>query len=440
MKKLIFPIFIIFFITVTNLFSYNWELVKDTFIKLFEHSVYVDSMTFGVYGPAGNSVPKFYLTNDGGSTWQQTLKDNECFLEPEIRGGIMIPQALTKTLSNSFFLICDGGYIIQSTDSGKNWFRFKSDSDSNFIALDMYNDSIGIAATKYTLHITDNGCKSFQKISINYPNDIVPYISDIKILDSESIIILAYSYSLSGLAVFITKDRGKNWTRNHLGLVGDGSIANIGTKKIWIATRKVEIFEGKYEYYDLIFYSSDGGDYWTKQMEEHNAEQSNIRKIQFSDELNGIATGWDGLIYMTFDGGNKWERFIHNDKPGIIDNFDTGLRNSPTTAFVFSKYGLIYKYDKNITSVSKITDNSEILIFPNPAYGFIDIQLPEDYENAEKVNFQIYNMYGEEVLSEAVQQIAGSRIDISHLPAGLYFVKIIGSNGACPIVEKFIKI
>ena len=31
------------------------------------------------------------------------------------------------------------------------------------------------------------------------------------------------------------------------------------------------------------------------------------------------------------------------------------------------------------------------------------------------------------------------RIDVSNLPAGVYFVKIVGSNGACSIVEKFVK-
>jgi len=58
-------------------------------------------------------------------------------------------------------------------------------------------------------------------------------------------------------------------------------------------------------------------------------------------------------------------------------------------------------------------------------------------------NVQIFNMLGVEVINSvsyaATPQDGNVRIDVSHLPAGVYYVRIIGSFGSSSIVEKFVK-
>ncbi|MBX3042245.1 MAG: T9SS type A sorting domain-containing protein [Ignavibacteriae bacterium] len=91
------------------------------------------------------------------------------------------------------------------------------------------------------------------------------------------------------------------------------------------------------------------------------------------------------------------------------------------------------------------------MISPNPASDYITIQLSnkglQPFAAVDKV--QIFDMLGIEVAQTPAPvnnmkntQTGESellRIDVSHLPAGVYFIKINCSNGACSIVEKFVK-
>jgi hypothetical protein len=50
-------------------------------------------------------------------------------------------------------------------------------------------------------------------------------------------------------------------------------------------------------------------------------------------------------------------------------------------------------------------------------------------------------MLGIEVISvETGLRPVSTKVDVSHLAAGVYFIKILYSNGASSIIEKFVKI
>ena len=96
--------------------------------------------------------------------------------------------------------------------------------------------------------------------------------------------------------------------------------------------------------------------------------------------------------------------------------------------------------DDNIAS--DVNDNefaNNILIFPNPASDFITIQFQtsEVLETSEVSKVQIFSTLGIDVspAGGGVNGVDGGgfRIDISHLPSGVYFIKI-GDR-----VEKFVK-
>jgi hypothetical protein len=81
--------------------------------------------------------------------------------------------------------------------------------------------------------------------------------------------------------------------------------------------------------------------------------------------------------------------------------------------------------------------NSDVIITPNPASDFITIQLsnkglPPFVAESDKV--QIFDVMGIEVMSVGTElDQSQQRINVSHLPAGVYFIRI-GDK-----VEKFVK-
>jgi hypothetical protein len=88
------------------------------------------------------------------------------------------------------------------------------------------------------------------------------------------------------------------------------------------------------------------------------------------------------------------------------------------------------------TSINEQYLPENMIIQPNPASDFITIQFSnkelQPFAAGDKV--QIFDMLGIEVMSVGIGlDLSSQRIDVSHLPAGVYFIRI-GSR-----VEKFVK-
>jgi photosystem II stability/assembly factor-like uncharacterized protein len=83
-----------------------------------------------------------------------------------------------------------------------------------------------------------------------------------------------------------------------------------------------------------------------------------------------------------------------------------------------------------VEEVEKVEDVksglSQFSIYPNPASEYIEITKPsEDFEPSEGSDIKIYNMLGECVVTvRARQAVPLQRIDISHLPRGVYYLRI----------------
>lgn len=86
-----------------------------------------------------------------------------------------------------------------------------------------------------------------------------------------------------------------------------------------------------------------------------------------------------------------------------------------------------------VSSVFNNVQSQELLIYPNPASDFITLQ------SAFKSNeIHIYNVQGNEV--DLINETTNNKIDISHLPANLYFILIKNSSGNDVAFSKFIKL
>lgn len=412
----------------------NWLHIKDTFYKNFQKAICFDSLNYGALGLAINGVTKFYLTADGGINWQQTLTDDICFLEPEIRRGNLYPIDISRTIDGFVYIACDTGYFIYSTDSCSTWQRFKSSIDSNFKFFDMYDSKIGIAATEHTLFISEDGCSTFIEIPINIVNAIISRIWNIKILDENHIFIIAESYSLKSNVLIKSSNQGSTWEMISFGKIETGRLFNIGLEHIWLAAPISIYSQGKKTTEDFIYYSNDHGNTWILQYSNQKDNDGFITSLYFYDEFNGIATGWYGLIYMTFDGGKTWQQSFHRQYY-LNENLFACLRISQDKAVVFSDKGHIYKYKLNEMSINYL-HQEEIFINYLTQSDYLEINFNEiDIRTSKNLeNFKIYNILGECMVNQSIPTSNGKQyIDVSKLSAGLYFV-IIGNR-----VEKFVK-
>lgn len=76
------------------------------------------------------------------------------------------------------------------------------------------------------------------------------------------------------------------------------------------------------------------------------------------------------------------------------------------------------------TGVDEISkDESRLVVMPNPVTDFVNIGMVNSMEELE-----IYNNQGQVVYQQDVNK-ATQRIDLSHLPSGMYFVKAKTENG-----------
>ena len=76
---------------------------------------------------------------------------------------------------------------------------------------------------------------------------------------------------------------------------------------------------------------------------------------------------------------------------------------------------------------------SKVKIYPNPTTGELRIESGE----LRIENVEIFDIFGKQQLSTLNSQLSTQKIDISHLSAGLYFVKI--TTGTSVITQKIIR-
>jgi hypothetical protein len=132
-----------------------------------------------------------------------------------------------------------------------------------------------------------------------------------------------------------------------------------------------------------------------------------------------IDYGDNQFIDLPFDiRGSKFPRKLngHDGTEGIID----------IGAYEFNVHQDLVSVRENV---------STLLIHPNPAMEYIEITKPsEGFEPSEGSNVKIFNTLGECVMTvETRRAVSLQRLDISHLPTGVYFLRF-GSQ-----TQKFVK-
>ncbi|MGO2101880.1 MAG: T9SS-dependent M36 family metallopeptidase [Psychroflexus halocasei] len=177
--------------------------------------------------------------------------------------------------------------------------------------------------------------------------------------------------------------------------------------------------------YDPDLYNGDGGNNKVKQLVIDGL------KLQSCDP--GFIDGRDAILQadqLINNGENHcliWEVFARR-----------GLGYSANQGSAYSRYDQTEAFDLppsdllNCTLNNESFNKSDFKIFPNPTQSHFEIDFGQ--LNFEKVNVQIYDINGREILSQEASE--SQRINISHLSSGVYFVKM--KNGSKTTTKKLI--
>jgi len=77
-------------------------------------------------------------------------------------------------------------------------------------------------------------------------------------------------------------------------------------------------------------------------------------------------------------------------------------------------------------------ENNSFKLFPNPSSNTITIKAENNFNKVE-----VYNILGQPVLTQSVNGISNTTLNVAHLNAGIYFVRITTDTGI--VVQKFVK-
>jgi len=181
-----------------------------------------------------------------------------------------------------------------------------------------------------------------------------------------------------------------------------------------------------------------------KQADHYLNLQTNIIKVNKGFTVL-MSPSTPNLSEITFSNAFRAKDTISNTNMDVFDNLNLQYF-SDNAKLAISALAVLAMAKPKGTNISNEFENST-LIYPNPASDYINITLPENmYSNPtlkhgiDNVveNVQIFNMLGVEVIHPvsyaATPQDGNVRIEISHLPVGVYYVRI-GDK-----VEKFVKI
>ena len=128
--------------------------------------------------------------------------------------------------------------------------------------------------------------------------------------------------------------------------------------------------------------------------------------------------------YITQDGGHSWP----GGRGTLIGDEPSDLLNATDLMWdFFTKYSL----DCLGTSTLENEQKENIIIYPNPTKGILNIDINDNPDNLKVL---IYNALGKQVLFTLGSEV----VDIRHLSIGPYFIKIDLNN--TQILRKIIKV
>ncbi len=453
--------FILIFLSTDLHSQIKWELIKQGLYKweTTRNVICIDSNNCYIIQDY-DAEPGVLHSEDGGNSWiRKTWVDminvssvNYCFRIAYPHKGYL-------------FAALEDNWIIKTRDDLKTIEYIKiedekrDERDKFFRFLTMKDTLFGIAGSEGALYFTHDGWQSYYRDTnlkkIEYGNYTLSYGASygnpIYILDSLRYIIKVTLTDLTipieeldnnnldyKLGIAHTYDGGKNWEFIEMSS-GRAEFRNIyrfffQTDKIgWAVGVSGDGKDGKV---GTIYKTTDGGKTWQINYETPKGLKlrNSLREIEFINDKCGIVVGTDGLILVTYDGGETWNDESMFEYGDLVKSQIFGVQFISTIGkriiLGTLKDGI---YKGTFPAAVSVNDYKSpgFSIFPNPASDFINITIDNETDLLTR-EVQILDLLGL-VVSKSELTDGNNRIDISNLPRGTYFIKV-GDK-----VEKFVK-
>jgi photosystem II stability/assembly factor-like uncharacterized protein len=171
-----------------------------------------------------------------------------------------------------------------------------------------------------------------------------------------------------------------------------------------------------------ILKTTNAGSTWTVLT---SAAGASLTSLYFNDVETGYVVGGSGAILKTIDGGvtwtKQWSKTINNLNSVCFPTANIGYVAGDAATILNTTDG--GGYPVGLTENTKKTNS--LKIYPNPSSNFVTVEISAENDLCP---VSVFDLNGSEIIS---RNICGykSQIDISNLPAGVYFLKCIDKNG-----------
>ncbi len=336
-----------------QLFSSDWKHVFDAEAGRIVKINYVDSK-YAYFNCSATRRNKIFRSSDLGITWEK-IYDKDGF---ESTPPLFNFEDYVQIDTNRWFLSYWDNHIQKTTDGGKTFETIKI-GEKDVLEFVMYNSLIGLIRGG-SIYITNDGWNSFKDIGKN--NDF--YDPRLFVFKNEE--------NLFNISLRTDDDIGRrdhfcnlniknniwnncsrfNFFQNHSFVEENISDINLINNNLIFASGFIKNGIGD-QRIDLIFRSKDRGKSWEKIISQEIEPKFGLNKISFHDEMNGIATGNSGKIYMTKDGGDSWhiedpedmKKNVWHEDEKTYGPLNTIISWLDTVPILGSYGGHIYRYE-----------------------------------------------------------------------------------------------
>ncbi|MDT3738516.1 MAG: T9SS type A sorting domain-containing protein [Candidatus Kapabacteria bacterium] len=346
-----------------------------------------------------------YRTTNSGSNWEQLVLPFSSDIEST---------KILSSKSGNIFASSELGVLL-SKDEGQTWNIIENlNTITEINTCFAESDDGRIYAGNRYLHFSDDKGVSWQTIDLN-----VYEIVSIATYRNKYVLIGTYDEG-----VYFSEDKCNSFRKLPIDVP-----ENYGTIVNFNSNGNLFICMNAWQGGDAVFRSIDTGKTFTTLDSPNNG----VRFIKIdNNNILYYSTG-NNQIYFSRNNGDNWLP-LNDDSIGpiLINDITFGYYNN---AYIGTKYDGVYKADF-LTKVNpeELLNPVDNRIFPNPATDFIEINLNNGASPSASDRVQIFDLLGIEVMSVGTGlDLSTQRINVSHLPAGVYYIRI-GDR-----VEKFVK-
>lgn len=301
---------------------------KDTIhpskiVKLDSHTtdrlnniLFINNNIGFVVGGQRFTIATILRTIDGGNTWSK-------YDIPEAGKGVY---GITQAPGGRLYACAFDSKLLHSDDLGESWQVTQLNyQPCKNIVFTTAQTGIIIAGVSF-----NTGTRTYinDQYQITRVDSMGYELNDIDMVTSQTGYIAAMGLMLK------TIDGGQHWDMLSIKNDDFNSISDHNKTELWVCG-----------YGGSVWHTTNGGDNWERLRNGNDITlpRYKLLHILFKDSQNGWATGEDGLLIYTNDGGHHWMEYDH-----FTDDALRGLAIAPDGAIVVAgDNGTLYKIYTN---------------------------------------------------------------------------------------------